>query len=107
MAVNKKIVVSLPETLLEEFDNLIECSDCKNRSKFIREAVMLYIKERKRKVMIELMKKGYEEMGNLNSELSEYGIQNDCLELAKYEAGLAESDSIDGNGGEKRRYILC
>lgn len=107
MATNKKIVVSLPETLLEEFDELIECKANKNRSEFIREAVILYIKERKRKAMIELMKNGYEEMGAINSELAECGICNDCLELAKYEAGLAESDNVDGTGGEKRRYILC
>jgi CopG family transcriptional regulator/antitoxin EndoAI len=107
MAVNKKIVISLPETLLEEFDELNDCKVNKNRSKFIREAVILYIKERRKKIMRELMRKGYEEMGELNSELAECGITCDCVELAKYEAGLAESDSIDGTGGEKRRYILC
>ncbi|QCX34432.1 ribbon-helix-helix protein, CopG family [Caloramator sp. E03] len=107
MTDSKKIVVSLPRNLLDEFDELVKCKSGKNRSQFIREAVILYIKERKKSNMIELMKKGYEDMATINSELSEIGLGVDCVELAKYEAGLAESDSIDGTGGEKRRYILC
>lgn len=107
MAVNKKIVVSLPETLLEEFDKTIDHRDNKNRSKFIREAVILYIRERKRGIMNELMKKGYQEMAELNVEMAECGIDCDYIELDKYEAVLAESDIIDDTGGEKRRYILC
>lgn len=107
MAENKKIVISLPESLLDEFDKLIESKSSENRSKFISEAVILYIKERRMANMRELMKKGYEEMAEINSELAECGIACDCIELAKYEAGLAESDIVDGTGGETRRYILC
>lgn len=107
MAVNKKIVVSLPDTLLEEFDKLINCKKNKNRSKFMREAVILYIRERKKDIMKELMKKGYQEMAELNCEMAEYGMNYDCAELSKYEVVLAESDIIDDTGGEKRRYILC
>jgi CopG family transcriptional regulator / antitoxin EndoAI len=107
MAENKKIVVSLPEGLLEEFDKVMECKSSKKRSLLIREAVVLYINERKKNNLRELMKKGYQEMAEINSELAEVGITCDCMELAKYEAGLAESDIIDGTGGEKRRYILC
>lgn len=107
MAENKKIVISLPESLLDEFDKLIEGKSSKNRSKFISEAVILYIKERRMANMRELMKKGYEEMAEINSELAECGIACDCIDLAKYEAGLAESDVVDGTGGETRRYILC
>lgn len=107
MAENKKIVVSLPKSLLEEFDNVLDCKNSKNRSQFIREAVILYIKERKKKNMRELMKRGYEEMAEINSEIAECSIACESVELAKYEAVLAESDFIDGAGGEKRRYILC
>lgn len=107
MTDSKKIVVSLPKSLLDEFDELIKCKSGKNRSEFIREAVILYIKERKKTNRVELMKKGYEDMASINRELSELGLGVDCNELAKYEAGLAESDNIDGTGGEKRRYILC
>ncbi|MCX7695394.1 MAG: ribbon-helix-helix protein, CopG family [Caloramator sp.] len=107
MMKNKKITVSLPESLLDEFDKFIECEKGKNRSQFIKEAVILYIKEHKKKNIRELMKKGYQEMGSINLEIAECGMDCDLKELAKYEAELAESDILDGSGGEKRRYILC
>jgi len=104
---NKKIVVSFPKQLLKEFDELLDCKSSQKRSQFIREAVILYIKERKKNNMRELMKKGYEEMSCINCEIAELGIVSDCADLEKYEAGLSESDNVDGSGGEKRRYILC
>ena len=104
---NKKIVVSFPKQLLNEFDDLMDCKSSEKRSQFIREAVILYIKERKKNNMRELMKKGYEEMSCINREIAELGMECDCKDLEKYEAGLSESDNIDGSGGEKRRYILC
>lgn len=104
---NKKIVVSFPKQLLNEFDELLDCKSPQKRSQFIREAVILYIKERKKNNMRELMKKGYEEMSCINCEIAEFGIVCDCADLEKYEAGLSESDNVDGSGGEKRRYILC
>lgn len=104
---NKKIIVSIPAQLLNEFDNLIDCKAGENRNQFIREAVILYIKERKHKSMNELMKKGYQEMAQINIELAECGMACDCIELSKYEAGLSESDNIYGSDSEKRRYILC
>ncbi|SEF60397.1 CopG family transcriptional regulator / antitoxin EndoAI [Caloramator fervidus] len=106
MANNKKILVSLPENLLDEVDEYAS-ETYKNRSQFIREAIISYIKERKRIEMIENMKKGYLEMAKINIELAECGITVECEELAKYEAGLAESDNSNGSNSEKRRYILC
>lgn len=107
MTDNKKIVVSLPKSLVDEFDEELHLKSGKNRSQFIKEAVILYIKEHKQMNMRELMKKGYEDMAEINANIAEFGIASDCVELSEYEAGLAESDSVDGTGGEKRRYILC
>jgi len=107
MANNKKILVSLPENLLDELDEFVDIKTFKNRSQLIREAVISFIKERKKIDMIEYMKNGYIEMGNLNIELAEYGIALECSEFAEYEASLAESDNSNGSSGEKRRYILC
>lgn len=106
MAENKKIVVSLPQNLLDEFDEVIKYKSKKNRSQFIREAVILYIREQKKLNMYELMKNGYIEMSELNCEIADLGMECDCQELIKYEAGLSESDFGDDAGGEKRRYIL-
>lgn len=107
MSSSKRLVVNLSETLYNEFNEALK-TDCKKRSEFIREAIILYIEEKKKLSFIEQMKKGYNEMAELNLEISEFGF--DCYEneLNEYEAQLSESDfPDDNNSSEKRRYILC
>jgi CopG family transcriptional regulator/antitoxin EndoAI len=106
MSSSKKLVVNLSESLNNEFNKALE-QDCKKRSEFIREAIILYIEEKKRLGLIEQMRKGYMEMAQLNVEISEMGFAKDIDELKKYEAKLSESDFPNDNSSEKRRYILC
>lgn len=84
----KRIMISLPDSLLAEVDGIVE-EERVNRSEFIREAMKLYIAERNRRIMREQMKKGYLEMAKLNLALAiEYQrIENVSLgyELAKAE----------------------
>ena len=47
MAELKKILVSLPDSLLREVDEIV-AMEKRNRSEFIREAMKLYIRERHR-----------------------------------------------------------
>jgi flagellar basal body rod protein FlgG len=65
MAESKKIVVNLPESMLKEFDEILR-KDNKNRSEFIREAIILYIEEKRKFKVREMMKTGYLEMSNVN-----------------------------------------
>jgi CopG family transcriptional regulator/antitoxin EndoAI len=106
MAESKKIEVDLPENMLKEFDEILE-KDNKNRSEFIRDAIILYIEEKKKYRIRERMKKGYQEMSKLNQEIAEFGFAMDICDMCEYEVKLAECDSVDGDGGKKRRYILC
>lgn len=106
MAESRKIVVNLPESVLKECDEILNKDD-KNMSEFIREAVILYIEERKKYRNRERMKSGYIEMTRINQEIAELGFAMDLNDLCEYEARLAECDSIDDDGGKKRRYILC
>lgn len=106
MAGSKKLVVNLNESLYNEFNKALQ-EDCKKRSEFIREAIILYIEEKKRLNVFDQMKKGYMEMAQLNLEIADMGFANDVDELKKYEAKLAESDFPDDDNCEKRRYILC
>lgn len=84
----KRIMISLPDSLLAEVDDIVEAERV-NRSEFIREAMRLYIAERKRRILREQMKKGYLEMAKLNLALAieyqrmEHG--NLGYELAKAE----------------------
>lgn len=64
----KRIMISLPDNLLQEVDGIV-ASENLNRSEFIREAMKLYIEERKRRIIREQMKKGYIEMAKINLAL--------------------------------------
>jgi len=91
MAELKKILVSLPDSLLREVDEIVAI-ERKNRSEFIREAMKLYIRERHRIEIRDKMKKGYEEMARINAELTEEGLNSDIQTLEVYEAILSECD---------------
>ena len=106
MASSKRLVVNLSETLCNEFDRALN-EDCKKRSEFIKEAIILYIEEKKRLSEFNEIVNGYTEMAQLNIELSEIGFVNDMRELKEYEAKLSESDLPNDDDSEKRRYILC
>lgn len=94
MADTKRIMISLPDSLLEEIDGIVSIEK-RNRSEFIREAMKLYIRERKKVQIKEELKRGYREMGNLNVALSEIGIESDYEELCNYEAKLTGCGSRD------------
>lgn len=87
MAETKRIMISLPNSLLEEIDGIVSLEK-KNRSEFIREAMKLYIRERQKVQIREKMKSGYREMGNINLILAEMGWEADNEELCKYESKL-------------------
>lgn len=91
MGETKRILVSLPESLLEEVD-VLAAMENRNRSEFIREAMRLYIKERKKLQIRESMKKGYLEMAAINVELAEMGLtaENECF--TSYEKKLKKCE---------------
>jgi len=62
-------MISLPDYLLTEID-LIAAAEKQNRSEFVREAMKLYIAERRRQILREQMKKGYVEMATINLSLA-------------------------------------
>ena len=106
MSISKKLVVNLSETLLKEFNKALQ-KDSKKRSEFFREAIILYIEEKKRLSYIEEMKRGYLEMAELNLEIADMGFEIDIKDFKDYEVKLSECDLSNDNNSEKRRYILC
>ena len=89
-----------------EFNKALK-KDCKKRSEFIREAIILYIEEKKKLNYIDEMKQGYLEMAELNLEIANMGFEIDIKDFKEYEVKLSESDLSNDNNSEKRRYILC
>lgn len=82
MAQVKRIMISLPDSLLEEVD-VIVAAERLNRSEFIREAMKLYIDQRKRTLLREQMKKGYLEMAKINLSLvmEQYRLESEVSTL--------------------------
>jgi len=69
----KRIMISIPDSLLQEVDGIIAMEKL-SRSQFVREAMRLYIEDRKRKTVRDLMKRGYQEMAVINLTLAEEGL---------------------------------
>jgi CopG family transcriptional regulator/antitoxin EndoAI len=88
---SKRIIISLPDTLLKEVDDIV-CIEKRNRSEFIREAMKVYIREKRKVEMRETLKKGYTEMANINLALAESAFSADFRSLDLYEAILSESE---------------
>lgn len=65
LAESKRIMISLPESLLAEVDGIVTLEN-RNRSEFIREAINSILHERRKRGIREQMRKGYVEMGQLN-----------------------------------------
>lgn len=89
MARTKRIMISLPHSLLQEVDGVVQ-SEKKTRSEFIREAMKLYLRERKKKQIRERMQAGYLEMARLNLNLA-----NEAL-VAENEADQIARELING-----------
>lgn len=85
MPASRKIIVSIPENLLQELDHL-SAIESKNRSEMIREAINLYLGERRKQALKEQLRKGYIEMGDINRAIAEEGFtaeheaMESCLE---------------------------
>ncbi|MGE5328163.1 MAG: CopG family ribbon-helix-helix protein [Deltaproteobacteria bacterium] len=91
MAESRKIIISLPTSLLKEVDTIASLENM-NRSEFVRQAMKLYIREKKRIEKIETAKKGYREMAEINLKLAEMCIEADNQIQKKYENRLAECE---------------
>jgi CopG family transcriptional regulator / antitoxin EndoAI len=89
MAQAKRIMVSLPDSLLQEVDGIVR-RETGNRSAFIREAMLLLIKERHYCERIKKCRNGYEKMGELNRLFAEDGLAEDSEELEIYENYLVK-----------------
>jgi CopG family transcriptional regulator/antitoxin EndoAI len=87
----KRIMISIPNSLLQEVDGIIAMEKL-SRSQFVREAMRLYIEERKRKAVRDMMRKGYQEMAVINLTLAEEGLTADVEVYEMMPTLLAERE---------------
>lgn len=74
-----EIMIRLPQQLLAELDGFVEQENV-NRNEFIYRATKMYIRERKKRHIVESMRRGYMEMAKINLAIASEAIQ------AEYEA---------------------
>ncbi len=91
MAQAKRIMVSLPDSLLQEVDGIVR-REQGNRSAFVREAMLLLIRERHRLAELEKWRVGYEKMAMINRRLAEDGLEQDSRDLESYEDYLEKRE---------------
>ncbi len=87
----KKVLITVPDSLLEAVD-IAAKGDNVNRSEFVREAMKMYLREKKKRTNCEQMKKGYQEMAELNLNLAETYFAAEEEAFSSYEEKLAECD---------------
>ncbi len=91
MAQYKRILISVPDSLLQELDSMVS-SEKTNRSMLVREAMSLYIREKHRVEMRDKMRRGYEEMAEINLRLAEVCLGADNDQQSVYEERLGEME---------------
>ena len=85
----RKVLISLPDNLLKEIDSIVSVEKI-NRSKFVRDAMKLYLRERRKVEMRDKLKKGYQEMAEINVKLTEVFFEVDNDQQINYEKLLGE-----------------
>ena len=85
MGETKRIMISLPQKLLMEVDGIVALEN-RTRSEFIREAMKLYLQERKKRQIRERMQSGYLEMAKINLTLSK-AVSYTHLDVYKRQSG--------------------
>ena len=90
MAETRRIVVCLPESIIEEVDDIVTMEK-KNRSEFIREAVYSVLSERRKAGVREQMRQGYMEMAQINLSIAVDLCQAEEEATVCYERKLAWS----------------
>lgn len=91
MARYKKILITVPNNLLEELDSIV-FNEKTNRSMLVREAMKLYIREKHKLELRDEMRMGYEQMAEINLGLAEGCIGADNDQECRYMERLREME---------------
>ena len=87
----KKVLITVPDALLKEVDSLAG-KEAISRSELVLKAVKLYLSEKENMRKADRMKKGYQEMAEINAELAELCLNAEAEALSAYEEKLAECE---------------
>mgnify|MGYP002344159331 CR=1 FL=1 len=91
MADLRRIMVSVPSSLLDEVDVFGRTLGL-NRSEVVREAVRMFMTEHARSELGKKLKAGYSEMASINSQMAEECAAAEEEAFVNYERFLAGGD---------------
>lgn len=91
MSDRKKIILNLPEELLQQVDDQLKYAEI-NRSEWIRRAIVSSLEQSKKERLRAQMERGYQEMGLLNRKLAEEALESCTSDFQIYEKILLESE---------------
>lgn len=87
----KKVLITMPDSLLEEIDALAKVEN-KNRSEMVREVMKVYIKEKHHDYIVRSLSKGYREMAEINLGIAQMCFDADEENIRHYEEKLTECE---------------
>ena len=91
MSQTKRIMINVPDSLLQEVDALTKCKKS-SRSNIINSAVRFYLKKQRKAEIREQMKTGYREMADINLKLAEIYFPEESSDSDCIIGSVAESD---------------
>ncbi len=87
----KKVLITVPDALLAQVDSVAKDENV-NRSEFVREAMKMYLREKKKQSVAEQMKNGYQEMADINLNIAKMCFDAEEQAFSAYEEKLAECE---------------
>ena len=91
MAEQKKVLISVPASLLEQLDDTAR-KNGSSRNEAVRSAIREYVAQKRRQEIAVRLKEGYAAMAAINSEWAAMCFEADSECVFGYEEKLAESE---------------
>lgn len=88
----RKVLVSLPKDVLDEIDQCAQ-QENSNRSELIRQAVKEFLIAKRASLLRAQLKKGYEEMAQINLAIAEMCFEAENDTYLCYEEKLSECEN--------------
>lgn len=95
----KKILLNIDESLLSQLDALAQSRGV-TRSAFIRQSIGQVVRDAHKLKLEESMRRGYEEMAEINLDWAQVGLAADARTLSVYEEALVKGDTNDTKRGD-------
>ncbi len=95
----KKILLNIDESILTQLDALAQSRGV-TRSAFIRESLGQVVQHAHKLQLEESMRRGYEQMAEINLDWAQLGMGADAHTLSVYEDALVKGDQDDTKRGD-------